>query len=152
MTLLCRFHCTNFSIDRSIHLQPFFTIPIMHGFSLFRGVFLVSAAMIASTLAFTSQPQISVSRSFTSSCTVKTLYAVRYGPPPNSDGMWDPRHSNTSQQQQSSSSAQKEEFRSLLEKIISVKDPQHLPSLLTKNMDLVLSLNEIGRASCRERV
>ena len=29
----------------------------------------------------------------------------------------------------------------LLEKIISVKDPQHLPSLLTKNMDLVLSLN-----------
>jgi len=33
------------------------------------------------------------------------------------------------------------EFRSLLEKVMAVKDPQHVPSLLTKNVELVLSLS-----------
>jgi hypothetical protein len=37
------------------------------------------------------------------------------------------------------------EFRQLLDKVMAVKDPQHVPSILTKNIELILSLsNENG--------
>jgi hypothetical protein len=37
------------------------------------------------------------------------------------------------------------EFRQLLDKVMAVKDPQHIPSILTKNIELILSLsNENG--------
>jgi hypothetical protein len=36
---------------------------------------------------------------------------------------------------------QQQNFRDLLEQVMSVQDPQHIPSLLTKHMDLILALN-----------
>eukprot|EP00977_Amphora_coffeiformis_P002180 scaffold425_cov175-Amphora_coffeaeformis.AAC.39 len=107
----------------------------MRGFAWFQGVVLGGTAM-ASTLAFTAQSQIP--RTCRPQFTTNALYAVRYGPPPNADGMSDPRPSRAPQP---SSSSQKEDFRLLLEKIMSVQDPQHIPSLLTKNMELVLRLS-----------
>lgn len=37
--------------------------------------------------------------------------------------------------------AQKEQFRELLGKVIAAKDPKHIPSLLTKNIELILGLS-----------
>lgn len=71
--------------------------------------------------------------------TINTLNAVRYGPPLDADGMSDPRRPST--HRLPAESLKKEQFRLLLQKIVSVKDPQHLPSLLTKNVELILSLN-----------
>lgn len=66
------------------------------------------------------------------------LKAARYGPPPpGADGMpgMDPPRSFVT------SAKQIQEFRQLLEKVMAVPDPQHIPSLLTRNMDLILALN-----------
>lgn len=59
------------------------------------------------------------------------LQAVRYGPPSDMPPLNDPPPT----------ASQKQDFRKLLEKIMSVQDPQHIPSLLTKHMDLILALN-----------
>ena len=64
------------------------------------------------------------------------LAAQRYGPQDDHHGK---------QQSQSPpvvSRQQKQEFRQLVTKALSVSDPQHLPSLMTQNIPLVLSLTE----------
>ena len=68
--------------------------------------------------------------------TTSRLYAARYGPPISDDD-----HKKSVSNWSTKNAYQKQEFRKLLEKIMAVKDPQHLPSLLTKNIDLILSVN-----------
>lgn len=67
----------------------------------------------------------------------------RYGPPMD-DGARVSRSKKGSVSKNDDADAERRqemEFRSLLEKVMAVKDPQHVPSLLTKNVELVLSLS-----------
>ena len=61
------------------------------------------------------------------------LFAARYGPSPDRLSE-EPPPSNPL-------GRQKQEFSNLINQVMSVKDPQHIPSLLTKNMDLLLSMS-----------
>jgi len=72
------------------------------------------------------------------------LFAARYGPSPDrlpeSNPSFDP------------SVRQKQDFSNLINEVMSVTDPQHIPSVLTKNMDLLLSLSGQNGAAVVESV
>jgi len=66
----------------------------------------------------------------------------RYGPPMDDNArVGRSKKGSVSQNNDADERRQEMEFRSLLEKVMAVKDPQHVPSLLTKNVELVLSLS-----------
>jgi len=69
--------------------------------------------------------------------------AARYGPPMDnaSDGAVSGTTKSIPNDTATQEAQQEADFRRLLERVMTVQDPQHVPSLLTKNMELILSLS-----------
>lgn len=65
------------------------------------------------------------------------MSASRYGPP--IDGV--PEQNPSESSGESNASSQRTGFRNLLDKVMAASDPQHIPSILTKEMELILSLS-----------
>lgn len=100
----------------------------------------IFATLTTSALTFQPQAETNIIPHHRQRSSTIIVNAARYGPPPSSD-MPPPLPNDPSRQVFSSSALQIQEFRQLLEKVMSVKDPQHIPSLLTKHMDLILAVN-----------
>jgi hypothetical protein len=76
----------------------------------------------------------------------RVFAAPRYGPMYDEDN--DDSYASVSQQL-AILQAQKRDFRNLLSQIREAKDPQHIPSILARRMDLLLNMSgEIGTAVC----
>jgi hypothetical protein len=87
-----------------------------------------------------------------------SLQAVRYGPdsrrmdPPSTDVFSNKKNSTAIPSEDNNISSddtknsliasQKQAFERLVEQVMSATDPQHIPSTLTKNMDLLLSFDD----------
>jgi hypothetical protein len=66
---------------------------------------------------------------------------ARYGPPIDDDDPIDPRRQSSSSSSTSSSGTveQKDRMKDLLERVMEAPDPTHIPSMLTKDVELILS-------------
>jgi hypothetical protein len=98
--------------------------------------------IIGSASAFLSKQyvsfgfKLSVERAHISA---RRFAAPRYGPPmanPNDPNSFENRSSAPSSGPQT-----KKEFRELMNQVMQVSDPQHIPSVLTKQMELILNLS-----------
>lgn len=66
---------------------------------------------------------------------------ARYGPIDDEDTLAETVNSGQFEQPSGDLRPQEAAFRSLIDNVLTVKDPQHIPSLLTKNLELILSLS-----------
>lgn len=78
---------------------------------------------------------------------ISPLKAARYGPTPGADeggGNQNPLPADAGQEPSDDGSLllqSKNDFRKLVHQVMSVSDEQHIPSLLTKNIELILNLS-----------
>jgi hypothetical protein len=73
------------------------------------------------------------------------LAATRYGPPP--DVLRQPLSDDG---RDDGDDQLKRDFQDLVDRVVTVKDPSHLPSLLSKNMDLILRVSAPDRVGVVE--